>query len=360
MAIFKRSSYFERSMQKHLKPCKYICTNMDIVQNKLVLVFNKFYYDFVQDICTTCPTLKAHFKIKVKDLQNTKYSKSVFQSLGPDMLSDICKTDIDAVFELDTVKPVQLYKGLSIETLIKEVPTEYHTTLRSYLYIFVVLKLVYDITLDDTEDTDESDLMNSVSSASIIFDKVMECIKLIQKKETYAEIASDILDDNIKIILSNLDKVMNIETDISSNDEAFDMLNGTKIGSLAQEISKDFDLSEFNISKPEDIMNLTKNNMLGNIINKVGSKMQEKIESGEIKHEDFIKEALGMFSNMNKSSPMFNNPMMQSMFKNMKNAKVNEPKLKEASTRERLRKKLASQTQTQTQTQTQSQAQEDA
>lgn len=312
---------------------------MDIIQNKLVLVFNKFYYDFVQDICTTCPTLKTHFKIKVKDLQNTKYSKSVFQSLNPDMLSDICKTDIEGVFELDTVKPVQLYKGLTIETLIKEVPNEYHTTLRSYLYIFVVLKLVYDITLTETDDEDETD---DISSASIIFDKVMECVKLIQKKESYTDIVSDILDENIKTILSNLEKVMNVETDISSNDEAFDMLNGTKIGSLAQEISKDLDLSEFNITKPEDIMNLTKNNMLGNIINKVGSKMQEKIESGEIKHEDFIKEAMGMFSNMNKSSPMFNNPMMQNMFKNMKNAKVNEPKLKEASTRERLRKKLES------------------
>ena len=314
---------------------------MDIVQNKLVLVFNKFYYDFVQDICTTCPTLKTLFKIKVKDLHNTKYSKSVFQSLGLDMLADICKTDIEVVFDLDTVKPVQLYKGLTIETLIKEVPSEYHTTLRSYLYIFVVLKLVYDITTD-TDDDDDGNFANSISSASIIFDKVMECIKLIQKKESYSDIASDILDDNIKIILSNLEKVMNVETDISSNDEAFDMLNGTKIGSLAQEISKDLDLSEFNITKPEDIMNLTKNNMLGNIINKVGSKMQEKIESGEIKHEDFINEALGMFSNMNKSSPMFNNPMMQSLFKNMKNAKINEPKLKEASTRERLRKKLES------------------
>lgn len=336
---------------------------MDVVKNKIVLVFNKFYYDFVNDVSTASSSLKSMFKVKVKDLHTTKYSKVVFESLDSKAVDVITETEtVSDLFTSDVTKGVKVQKDVTLGSVIESVKSN-HETIASYLYIFSLMKVLFDITTDlesgntDNSDSDDSDdIMESVNTASILFDKTMECIKMIQKKEPYGEACNDIMDSQIKKLLERLNTVMSdsqVKTEVEDIDDATnhlqpDMLQGTKIGSLAQEISKEIDLKELNIEKPEDILNLTSNNMLGNIINKVGSKMQEKIDKGELKHEDLIKEAFGMFSNMNGKSSMFNNPMMQAMMKNMggmggtKGGKVqvNEAKLNQMSQREKLRQKL--------------------
>ena len=331
---------------------------MEVVQNKITHVFNKFYYDFVADVSSTCASLKPLFKLKVKDLSTSRYLKLFVDGLDQNVIKDICSTSHESLFTLESIKPLQIHKNVTMENVLSELQKDYHDVLASYFYIFVVLKLVYDVTLEEPtrsseedEASDSEDIMDmdNISTCSVLFDKTLECIRLIQKKEDFNVVGKDIFDENIKKVLECLNQVN--KTDIKDDDEddetsmpndiGADILQGTKIGNLAQEISKEIDLKELNIEKPEDILNLGNNNMLGNIINKVGSKMQEKIDNGELKHEDLIKEAFGMFNSMGKSSPMFNNPMVQNLFKNMGagNARVNTSKLKEMSTRERLRKK---------------------
>ena len=75
--------------------------------------------------------------------------------------------------------------------------------------------------------------------------------------------------------------------------------------------------------------------------------MQEKISSGDIKHEDLLSEAMSMMSLMNKGGAaglggLFNNPMMNEMMKNMKKGKVGAKTdvLRRESARDKLRKKL--------------------
>jgi hypothetical protein len=73
-----------------------------------------------------------------------------------------------------------------------------------------------------------------------------------------------------------------------------------------KEISSQIDIGQLNID-PNDPDALTKglsgmfsgeNNALTNIIQKVGSTIQDKIQTGELKHEDLLKEAFSLMGRM--------------------------------------------------------------
>ena len=72
-------------------------------------------------------------------------------------------------------------------------------------------------------------------------------------------------------------------------------LENSKIASIASEISKEIDLS--GTENPMDLLNLENlgdgNSVLGNIVSRVGSKIQAKLASGEISQQDLLGEAVG-------------------------------------------------------------------
>ena len=92
-----------------------------------------------------------------------------------------------------------------------------------------------------------------------------------------------------------------------------------------------------------------RNNMLGNIVQKVSTTLNDKISSGELKHEELIGEAMSMmnlFGGKGGSgmAGMMNNPLFSQMMKGMKSGKagVRQDVISKATTRDRLRKKLES------------------
>ena len=97
-------------------------------------------------------------------------------------------------------------------------------------------------------------------------------------------------------------------------------MNG-KLGELAKELAeetaKDFDLNEDNIKDPKDIFKtLFKNpQKLMNLVKNVGTKLDQKMKSGDIKESELLEEASNMFNNM-KNVPGMNNDNMKDIFNN--------------------------------------------
>ena len=169
------------------------------------------------------------------------------------------------------------------------------------------------------------------------------------------------------------------------------IMNG-KLGELAKELAeetaKDFDFSEESIKDPKDIFKtLFKNpQKLMNLVKNVGSKLDEKMKSGDINESELLEEASNMFKNMKNVPGMentnmkdiFNNLNIGDMMKNMgmmpKGGKFNQnafnSKMEEmtrgSKMRDRMKTKLDAnrkqqeeqETKTQTQTQTQTQSSE--
>ena len=111
------------------------------------------------------------------------------------------------------------------------------------------------------------------------------------------------------------------------------IINNTKIGKLAQEISEEIDLEDFvNIShadgNPEsmnhnDILQkiLGKNpQKIMNMVKHIGDKMKNKFESGELNEGELVEEVqsmMGKFQNNKKFKKAFKSKQMQGMMQNL-------------------------------------------
>ena len=150
------------------------------------------------------------------------------------------------------------------------------------------------------------------------------------------------LEDTIKGLenifdISNLDQTFGQESDQDEDSsrnmfdsmpdpkQIHDHINGImngKLGELAKELAeetaKDFDFSEESIKDPKDIFKtLFKNpQKLMNLVKNVGSKLDQKMKSGDIKESELLEEASNMFNNM-KNVPGMENTNMKDLFNNL-------------------------------------------
>lgn len=134
-----------------------------------------------------------------------------------------------------------------------------------------------------------------------------------------------------------------------------ELFNGT-IGNIAQEVIQEIDMSKMDIGDPSQLLGnllsgkIDENNGLMNMVKNITSKIQSKVSANNVNEEDLVKEAESMMGNLKSFTE---NPMFKSMFESMKSAglgggpipknakpQVNQNKLRLASTRDRLRRKL--------------------
>lgn len=320
-----------------------------MASEKIIFTFNKFFYDLVKDLKDISPELKTLIKPNYKVKNNTTDENfKIFQaSLNKDdVYTTVVESTIDSIFQSDLVKGVEIMKDITVAKVIEHVTDDYHRILKSFVLIFTLL-----FTLSKNADGEDGNML---------FDKTMNIIREMQNNRPFDELLDEIFEDDVKTILNNLDKVIVKKTEIEADQTTEDdgsasastsgfasMIENTKIGEIAKEISKDIDISSLNLEKPEDILNFKNNNVLGNIVTKVGSTLQSKFEKGELKHDELLQEAMGMLGGLGGGKGGFlDNPLFKELLKSqmggMKGtkAKVDTSKLEAMSTRDRLRKKL--------------------
>ena len=322
-------------------------TNMqNTFQTKVVYAFNNFYLNFLTDLKSYNDDLRKEVKknFKVFDRASTTYFETIKESFGTN----------ENLFE------VVLLPGLSYDDLAKRVGENELDVLKSYVYIFKALVSIY-------EDDDET-----------LLEKVLEIVKAIQHDDVpegdVRDKIKDILDDDLSGVLSELLVLMRKNTTTEGQrpsgsgvppvgDNMFSMLENSKIGSLAKEISSEINIGDLNIENPEQLLNFSNlsssNNALGSIISKVSTKIQEKIERGDISQTELVNEALSLVGMMNQGqgggNSLFNNPMFADLLQNLNGmnmggaqgagtsgtrVQVDKNKLQRMDTRDRLREKL--------------------
>ena len=84
--------------------------------------------------------------------------------------------------------------------------------------------------------------------------------------------------------------------------ETFGQLQNSKIGAIAKEIAEELDVSSIDTKNPEswlDLSNITNpNSFLGNVVNKLGTKITTKMQNGELKQEDIFNDAMALMRSM--------------------------------------------------------------
>jgi hypothetical protein len=283
--------------------------------DKIVFTFNKFYSSFIKDIKEISEDLRPILKKNYKAI-NKLSAEHIDLFLGEHSF---------------------VFKDITLEQL-QDATKDQQETVENYLNILRALVYVYK-NKEDTENEDQNE---------ILFNHTLEVIKKVQASESPQDALDSILDDDLKEILIKLTPTKMPSQSHESTSGVEDLLGGlgnSKIAKLAQEISKDIDVSGIDIQKPEDVvklMDFSNGNVLGDIISKVSTKIHDKIATGELKQEDLLGEAMSMMNLMGGAGSFMNNPMVSELMKNMKKGKtqMRQDAFKKADVRQRLRNKL--------------------
>lgn len=323
-----------------------------ILSEKILFLFNKFFISFVKDIKDTDDDFKVSIKknYKVIDKSSDEHLNEFWDTFKNYIPSF---SDLDASVDADLI----VLKDIKVSDIISKLGDDVEVF---WNYIYILSTFSY--------------LFNQDDQSEELFNKVVDVLGLIQKgtyKDNLVDDVDDILDDDIKTLLLKITPRMSKDASTSASDasdkkaEGFDFgsifgesAKNSKIANLAKEISEEIDVSSIKIEKPEDIMKMmdfsSSNNVMGDIIKKVSSKITDKIQSGDLNQQDLLSEAMGMMSMMGGGGgkggnpfgglgDMLNNPMVAEFMKSMKKGKPMNTRtdlVNLSSTRDRLRKKL--------------------
>jgi hypothetical protein len=354
---------------------------MDI-ENKIVYVFNKYLIQFFKEIKKD-DYLKIAIKknYKMIDKSNSKYVNEFMTYLGNNVNTELFikkydnKEDLLKLLEQEELLEMKIFKNITLKRLNgfysddKDKLLMYFNTffLLSNLYNESVMlkedflinkkereekqkrkenveKDVEDI-LEEDEDNDEEDKneedndkkesdeedndekesdeeitleMEYAVLQKGLDDLLVYCLKVINRVENSKEPEEGIMDDIVENIIHNI-SLLGISIDNTQNEKVNSILEESKIGKLAKEISESIDLSGIdedkikNIKNPMDI--LQNSNFMGDIINQVGSTITNKMSSGELNQEDLVKDAFSLMGGL--QNDIGNNPLFSEMFSNL-------------------------------------------
>lgn len=89
--------------------------------------------------------------------------------------------------------------------------------------------------------------------------------------------------------------------------QTLDKLQNSKIGSLAREIAEEIDFSPVDSGAPGDWLDLSNignpNSFLGGVVEKLSTKLNTKMQSGDLKQEDLLSDAFSLLQSMGMGAP---------------------------------------------------------
>ena len=338
-------------------------------EQKTTFIFNRILIDFFKEIKKDNYfklVIKKHYKII--DKKSPKYIK-LFIKKTTDYEFD--KLFLDPDFNVNNLKEyedlldVSILKNVKINKLLRTFNDD-KENIMSYLLILYLLSYLYtsfsdqvqefhknnstdnetclddddevvedEVDVEDEDDVEDDDdvvedvVEDDVATLDDLYTEqqkflftIVEILEKINKKEDINNELSEILDDDIKSLLININKVK-VVINLDGNIE--DLIGNSKIGNLAKEISESINLDGLNIENPSDLLNPSNlfggegGNILGNLVQQVGSSITDKINSGELKQDELVKDAFSLMNKMQNGSS--NNPIINDMMNNMMNCK---------------------------------------
>ena len=322
--------------------------NESLLKKKIEYVFNKITLNFIKEVKDKDSEVKKKIKEtygifdKYSDSHILKFIDAFYKTEANIKLLKIPYENTDIFQENSSVLSLNVLQNITVNEILSVVEQNEKEIVKCYLYMLFMFSFLYRevcLVLDTnaTFEDESTESRDKIKSIELMFNK---SILLIQNTETFDmnTDTDEIVDDDFKILLENIYHTkkniqnINIHYDIDEYEKetiknenngfesAFDFLHNSKIGKLAKEISQDIDVTNLNIENPQDLLNMEtlfsgKNNALSDIIGKVGGKITKKIQSGEIKQDELIQEAMSMMSKLNGDNS-FMNDMMTNMMKN--------------------------------------------
>ena len=267
-----------------------------MIQNNVCYMFNKVYLNLMKEIKDKNPDIKSKLKsnYKIFDKKSNEYITKTVMNMNDTVTEALFEGD-DILDKIEIMN-FEIFVDITIDDILKKVVDKddsSRSSLKYYVYILMVFGYIYK--LEDLDD-DKKDIFLLKKTVDII-----NCVDTnkISNEEELEKHLEDILDDDLRKLLMKMyvdrttvkESVMKLDTE--DIDTGLEFLNNTRIGELAKEISSSIDMSKMNMENPEEMLNIDNlfsgsDNMLGDIIQTVGTKITQKIQNGEINQEELM------------------------------------------------------------------------
>ena len=270
--------------------------------------FNNHYRSFVNDIITTFPEFKELVKeyygefLTVGDSNDDKHVKRFMRKIK-DYKTQIGKKD-ESIFE----ESLFLIKNVDFKTIWSsdELSTSNKETIWEYIQTLFVLG-------------------ETIISDSDKIKKKVENFKNLRNTKTGEEIENNTEEtDEMAEMIKKLSEQQQNATENSESGSGLggglneDMLKNGMIGKLAQELSEEINIDNLNLNMDdsENVDDIFSNLISGdnpmkfmNLLQKVGSKIQDKVSSGGLDQEKLVEEATSMMGALTGGNPLLDNLM---------------------------------------------------
>jgi hypothetical protein len=265
------------------------------------------------------PASSAYVHRAAKSLREDD-SNSNSNSMRKAFVEDVETLDVLTDERVSSFEPLE---GIALRAISLACGGREDHDARTYVYILVVLAATYlevvDVDADaDDEGDAESPLVGSVIS---VLSRAMTAPASGDEEENAQQLVVDgILEDDIAILLERVAAASSFAANAAAKaaaaaeataaaaaaadgpapstqplEDLLKSLKNSKIADMATEISKEIDLS--GTEDPMELLSFDKltdsTSVIGSIVLKVGSKIQSKLASGELKHDELISEAVG-------------------------------------------------------------------
>ena len=313
-------------------------------EDTVVRVYNKFLIDMVINLKGANAGIKKALKAaghKAIDPTSVNYIEHAVSTIPrAAMVNGIAPCDALADARVCAFEPIN---GLSIGVIAEGASDDGAHAVRSYLYILATLCVTFTECRDGNDGND------------VLVTNVLDVLSRVQTGEDADDALDGIMDDDIAALLEHLGSVSAAASAAAAAkpqdaahglDDVMKTLENSKIADLAKEIAAEIDVSQLaSVENPMDFLNFANmsdsNSMLGNIVSKVGSKIQNKLASGEIRHDELLSEAVSLLKAFDTNNAFANNPMISNMMQAAKcGMDVGGQSARSTSARNRLRQKL--------------------
>lgn len=288
--------------------------------NNSLISFNNLILDFLNDLLSTFPEYQVNIKqnldtIKM-NIETTDYIKPFMKNIRPYIL------DISNKTKLIFTNKIVLIENIDFEKIFNSnITTNTENAIWKYIHSLYLLgnniissgKTDMDNVLNFLKDGGD----NSLTELSRQAQGLLNIIKHLEEPPTSEQIPTEPQLDNL--------------------------FGDSKIGELAQELASEMNIADLGLTEDmnenpgkllESLMSGDNSQNLMSMIQTVGSKIQNKISTGEVNEEQLLHEAQNMMGSFG------NNDLLSGLMKNMGGMGGMGNPHKQNKTRDRLRKKL--------------------
>jgi hypothetical protein len=246
------------------------------------IIFNQYYYDLLMKIRTVAKKHKEHSTTAVRVLETLKDNYKEFDKTADtyvSFLNENCNSDfwksylelekdnVNEWLKREEVKSVCLFVNITIADISKLLHDNF--LCHHYISVFYIFK-------NELSDDDASNIL-----------------KILQTFDEEFELENE----EFKRIISRLNSIKTENVKSSSSFDNIEELKDTTIGKIAKEIINDVDITKLKETITNNDGNIFKalassDSGLSELFTNVGTKVTDKISSGELNQEAIMKDAM--------------------------------------------------------------------